>query len=490
MIHGSLRVVRLATVAVVLIQLSACTSMSGINTNAQTQKANTLNAGQSIGQAGVIAWPKLNWWKAYRDPQLDALIDKTIANSPTLRATQTRIARSQSYADSMHAETLPNINADTSIIRERFTSLQFIPPPWGGNIDWNNKAQLSLAYDLDLWGRQESLWRASVNETQAAAAEAQQVKLELITTIVRNYVQLAMDFRLHDLAVEHQAQLELRVTIARRSLAAGLSTELEVSEAETFLPLARIKIEAINAQINLLRHQIAALAGQDPAAGERITRPDITLDAPVGVPDQLPANLLGRRPDLLAYRWHVEASRQNIESAKAAFYPNINLLAFVGFQSIGFGQMISNAGSIAGAGPAISLPIFDGGRRRSNLSAKTAAYDNAVENYNGALIHALQDVSDQLVVLQSNAKQLTEAQTAVNLASKSYTLAQTAYRAGLSNYLHVLDARIQLIRQQETIAQMQSVRLESYANLMRALGGGVIEDVTKTINQTKLELPR
>ena len=152
--------------------------------------------------------------------------------------------------------------------------------------------------------------------------------------------------------------------------------------------------------------------------------------------------------------------------------------------------MISNAGSIAGAGPAISLPIFDGGRRRSNLSAKTAAYDNAVENYNGALIHALQDVSDQLVVLQSNAKQLTEAQTAVNLARKSYTLAQTAYRAGLNNYQHVLDARIQLIRQQETIAQMQSVRLESYANLMRALGGGVIEDVTKTINQTKLELPR
>lgn len=490
MIHWSSRVVRLATAAVVSILLTSCTSMSGIETHAQTKKANTLDVGQTVGQAGVIAWPNVDWWKAYRDPQLDALIDKTIADSPTLRVTQTRIALSQAYADSMHAKSLPNINADTSAMRERFTALQFIPPPWGGNVDWNNKTQLSLAYDLDLWGRQESIWRASVDETRAAAAEAQQVKLELVTAIVRNYVQMAMEFSLRDLAAEHMAQLEQRVAIARRSLAAGLGTELEVSEAEIFLPLARARIVVIDAHINLLRNQIAALSGQDPSAGERIIRPDMTLDAPVGVPDQLPANLLGQRPDVQAYRWHVEASRKNIEGARAAFYPNINLLAFVGFQSIGFGQMISNAGSIAGVGPAISLPIFDGGSRRGNLSAKTAAYDNAVENYNGALIHALQDVSDQLLLLQSNSKQLTEAETALKLAIKVHTLAQTAYRAGLSNYQRVLDTKILVIRQQETIAQMQAVRLETYANLMRALGGGVMEDVTRTINQTKPELPR
>lgn len=463
--------------------------MSGIETHAQARDANTLDTGQAIRKAQAIVWPNEDWWKAYRDSQLDGLIAKTIADSPTLRVAHTRIALSQAYADSMHAETLPNISADTSIVRERFTALQFIPPPWGGNVDWNNKAQLSLAYDLDLWGRQESIWRASVDETRAAAAEAQQVKLELVTAIVRSYVQMAMEFSLNDLAAEYMEQLGQRVAIARRSLAAGLGTELEVSEAETLLPLARARIEAIDERINLLRNQIAALSGQGPGAGERITRPELVLDALVGLPDRLPANLVGRRPDMRAYRWRVEAAQQNIDSAKAAFYPNINLLAFVGFQAIGFGQMISNAGSIAGVGPAISLPIFDGGRRRGNLSAKTAAYDNAVENYNGALIRALQDVSDQLVMLQSNSKQLAEAETALKFASKAFTLAQTGYRVGLSNYQHVLDAKILVIRQQETIAQMQAVRLDSYAGLMRALGGGMVEEAAKNTNQTKLELP-
>jgi outer membrane protein TolC len=112
-----------------------------------------------------------------------------------------------------------------------------------------------------------------------------------------------------------------------------------------------------------------------------------------------------------------------------------------------------------------------------------------VENYNGALIRALQDVSDQLVMLQSNSKQLAEAETALKFASKAFTLAQTGYRVGLSNYQHVLDAKILVIRQQETIAQMQAVRLDSYAGLMRALGGGMVEEAAKNTNQTKLELP-
>jgi len=467
-------IARMTLASGMLFMLAGCADMSGIAPHAQSSDADEFDAGKAISCAPLISWPSEAWWAVYRDPQLDALITKTIDESPTFRAAQTRIAQSQAASDSLYAETLPNISADTSIAREKFTSLQFIPPPWGGNTDWNNKTQLTLAYDLDLWDRQKSLWRASVDESRAIAAEVQLVKLALVTAVIQSYVQLAMEFKLRDIAVAQMQQLELRVSIARRSLAAGLGTELAVAEIETPLPQARAQIEAIDARMRLLRNQLAALSGQGPGAGEHLARPTLALDAVVGLPDRLPANLVGRRPDVLASIWRVQAAQQNIEGARAAFYPNINLLAFAGFQAIGFGQLATSAATIAGVGPAISLPIFDGGRRRGNLSAKTAAYDNAVESYNGLLVRALQEVSDQLVVLQANARQQTEAENALGLARKTHALAVKSFHAGLDDYQHVLKAMMLVLQQQENMARLQAVRLAAYANLMRALGGGTL----------------
>jgi len=458
-----------------ILLLNGCVSMSGIFPQAKTLEPAQLKPDQTIASAPAIAWPDEQWWRAYNDPQLDRLIMQSIQDSPALHAAQARITLSNAFADSMLAETKPNLSADASMVRERFTELQFIPPPWGGQFDWNNKATLSLAYDLDLWGRQESIWRAAIGESRATAAEAQQVKLGLETAIVRTYVQLAMEFTLRDIAEEQLHELEELISITKRSYKAGLSTKMQLLEAETPLPLVHAKIEAIDSRIKLLRNQLAALSGQGPGAGETIMRPALALNAEAGLPDKLPANLVGRRPDVLAYRWRVEASRQNIEGAKAAFYPNINLIAFIGFQALGFGQLISNAAAIAGAGPAISLPIFDGGRRRGNLTAKTASYDIAVENYNEILIKALQDVSDQLAVLQSNARQRAETEKAQTTALKAHELAQSQYKAGLSNYLHVLATHETILRQKEIIAHLQASRLDTYAGLMRALGGGTMQ---------------
>ncbi|MES1987310.1 MAG: efflux transporter outer membrane subunit [Pseudomonadota bacterium] len=461
-----------------MISLAGCISMSGINPTAKSTPATTLKSGKTVASATHIEWPTVDWWKAYHDPQLNALIDKAVSDNPTLHMAQSRVNLVQAYADSMHAETLPNIGGDASAVRQRFTELQFIPPPSAGNWDWDNKMTASIAYDLDLWGRQESIWNASVNETNASKLEVQQVKLELVNAVTRSYVQLAMEYQLRDLAEEYLDEVKQRVAIKQRSVKAGLGTEMEVSEAETPLPLARAKIEAIDERIKLLSNQLAALSGQGPGAGDSITRPSMTLEASAGLPDTLQANLVGRRPDVLAHRLHVEAAQENIEGAKKAFYPNINLMGFIGFQALGFGQLLSTAAGIAGAGPAISLPIFDGGRRRGNLSAKTASYDIAVENYNSVLVKALQYVSDQLVIMQSNGKQIQEVEMALTSAKKAHHLAEVSYSGGLSNFQHVLDTNSVLIHQQEIRTQLQAVRLDAYAGLMRALGGGTVDETT------------
>jgi NodT family efflux transporter outer membrane factor (OMF) lipoprotein len=296
--------------------------------------------------------------------------------------------------------------------------------------------------------------------------------------VTRSYIQLTTEYHLRDLAAEYLAEINQRVAIKQRSMKAGLGTEMDVIEAETPLPLAKAKIEAIDEHIKLLRNQLAALSGQGPGAGDSITRPTMTLEASAGLPDTLQANLVGRRPDVLAHRLHVEAAQENIEGAKKAFYPNINLMGFIGFQALGFGQLLSSAAGIAGAGPAISLPIFDGGIRRGNLSAKTASYDIAVENYNSVFVKALQDVSDQLVIMQSNSKQIQEVDVALASAIKAHYLAEVSYNGGLSNYQHVLDTNSVVIHQQEIRSQLQAIRLDTYAGLMRALGGGTVDETT------------
>ncbi len=463
-------------VLICAVLLAGCARMSDIETHEKMLDAQRLDQGKAIAKADPIPWPDEKWWKAYRDAQLDALVEHGIADSPTLGSARARIAQSQALADRMHAATKPAIGVDASAMRERYTAQQFIPPPWGGTVSWDNQAQLTFAYDLDIWGRQKSLWQSSMDEARAVAAEAQMVRLELITAIVRSYVMLALEYDLRDLAMKEQAEIEQRIAIDKRSLMSGMGTEMELAEAETHLPEARLKIEALDMRIALMKNQIAALSGQGPGAGEKLVRPELKLDARSGLPDRLMANLIGRRPDVLAYRWRVEAARNGIESAKAAFYPNINLLAFAGVQALGFNQLLGASAAMAGVGPAISLPIFDGGARRAHLSEKTAAYDVAVDDYNERVLRSLQEISDQLHVLQSNAVQRSEAKGALGLAQKKHELAEAGYRAGLADYAHVIDADVAVLQHQAMLATLEAEGFDAYAGLMRSLGGGIRED--------------
>src|SRR5262249_56973896 len=138
---------------------------------------------------------------------------------------------------------------------------------------------------------------------------------------------------------------------------------------------------SINEQIGLQRNRIAALLGAGPDRGLDIARPTINLSQPFGLPAELAADLLGRRPDIVAARLRAEASSKRIDQAKAAFYPNVNMVAFVGLQSIGLDALTRNGSEIGSVGPAISLPIFDGGRLRRPLRGADAGYAPAVTDY-------------------------------------------------------------------------------------------------------------
>jgi NodT family efflux transporter outer membrane factor (OMF) lipoprotein len=196
----------------------------------------------------------------------------------------------------------------------------------------------------------------------------------------------------------------------------------------------------------------------------------------------VPAHLIGRRPDVIAQRWRVEAMDKNIDVAKAAFYPDINISAFIGLQALGFTHFLSSAAGVRGAGPAISLPIFEGGRLRANLGAQTAALDAAIESYNNTLVQALQSVADQIIKLKSEQQQGGQSEQALALARQSYDLAKRGYQAGLTANINVIQTQLVLLQQQLRVTQIRSSYMDSWAQLMQALGGGLGDDLPQPAN--------
>ncbi|BDV44512.1 hypothetical protein GURASL_34350 [Geotalea uraniireducens] len=435
----------------------------------------TLNMGRALQSAAEQAapWPTEQWWQGYADPQLDRLVAAATAGNPTMRMAQARVAKVRALSDGARSNLLPHLGAEAAFTRERFSENQFIPPPYAGSWAWSNQATLDLSYDFDLWGRNRSSLAAALDYVQMASAEAQEVRLALETTVVRTYVNLSLQYALLDIARSTLRQREEILSITRKRLAAGLGTELDLRQAETPLPAARAEIERLSEAIDLLRNELSALTGKGPGDGDRIRRPTLSVALPVRLPELLPAELLGRRPDVVAQRWRVEAATKGIETAKAAFYPNINLSAFVGWQSLDFGKFLSPSSLIEGFGPALSLPIFQGGRLRSALAVSVADYDLAVESYNSTVIGALESVASEVVSLRSLEKQRAEAGNSCRLARRSYDIALRAFRAGVTDYLNVLNAQNQTFAEAQRKTQVEARYLDAYALLMQALGGGV-----------------
>ncbi len=317
-------------------------------------------------------------------------------------------------------------------------------------------------------------------------AEAQEVRLTLETAVIRLYVQLSFQYSLLDVAQETLHQREQIRDILKKRHAAGLGTEIELRQAETVVPAARAEIERTSESIEILRNKLSAVAGKGPGYGEQIRRPTLSLALPIGLPSTIQADLLGRRPDVVAQRWRIEAAGKGIEVAKASFYPNINFSAFVGWQSLGFDKFLSSESLIKGFGPAVSLPIFEGGRLKEQLRVSTAEYDIVVEAYNNTIIHALEEVASEVVTLRSLEIQRNETYQSHSLAGRAYDIALSGFKAGLSDYLIVLNAQTQTLVESQRKAQVEAHFLDAYAALMQAIGGGV-PVTAPPVPQTKQE---
>lgn len=458
----------------VAVLTAGCASTNGLSTQASLQSASALAASKSLATTTIApdAWPRSDWWIAFGDRQLDALIDEALAGSPTLKVAEARTRKALAFADVSKAALSPRIDADYRATRERFADHGLVPPPQAGTWSTVHQLQATLNWELDFWGKNRAAFESALGLAKAAEVDAYAARLALSANIAQAYTQLQRAYLQLDVAQTTLKEREQVFALTRDRNAAGIDSRLELKQAESALPATREQIAQFEETIALTRNQLAALLGQGPDRGLAIARPDAHALGTVALPASVPAALLGRRPDLIAERTRVESAQKDIAVAKAEFYPNVNLIAFIGLQSVGSAGFLSAASRILGVGPAISLPIFDAGRLRGNLAGKDADYDVAAEQYNQTLADALREVVDALASLRSVAEQRWQQEQALSTAQEAYDLALLRYREGIGNYLQVLSAEQPLLAQQSLDADLKSRELTLSIDLVRALGGG------------------
>nr|WP_232103896.1 efflux transporter outer membrane subunit [Pseudomonas carnis] len=457
--------------------ISGCIGTGGIAPQGQAINANSLATDAAIQSADRDAhWPTAQWWQAYGDPQLNRWVELATRNSPSLAVAAARVRQARALAGVAESAESLQINSDTTLKRHNWPKDQFYGPgELSGANTWDNNSSLGLSYALDLWGRESNTTERAVDLAHMSAAEARLAQLELQNNVVRAYIQLSLQYANRDIAAATLAQQQQILDLANKRLAAGIGTHFDVSQAETPLPETHRQLDALDEEIALSRNQLAALAGKGPGEGAQLQRPTLTLAAPLKLPSSLPAQLLGQRPDVVASRWQVAAQARGIDVAHAGFYPNVDLVGSLGYMAAGGGMLEFLAGKKFNynVGPAITLPIFDGGRLRAQLGEASAGYDIAVAQYNQTLVNALKGISDQLIRRESMDKQSVFAAQSVASAQKTYDIAMIAYQRGLTDYLNVLNAQTLLFRQQQIAQQVQAARLSAHAELVTALGGGL-----------------
>ncbi|MEB0108172.1 efflux transporter outer membrane subunit [Pseudomonas sp. MH9.3] len=480
---------RALCLVLVAVSMAGCANYSGLDTQGRRLDANTLQTGKSL--AGVTlssaAWPAPDWWKSLGDPQLDGLIQEALRNSPDMQVASARAHQAEAAAYAANAARLPTVDASAGVSRSRLARDQD-PRGEGDAYSTVRNIGASFNYTFDLWGGQRAAWEAALGQARAAEVDQQAARLTLAANVAKAYSDLGQAHIVRDLANDDLKRTRQMLDLSQRRLNSGIDSQYQYQQTESLEASSQSQLIDAEKQLQSARIALAVLLGKGPDRGNELARPAVLQPAAVAVPSVLPAELLGRRPDLIAARWRVEAASKDIAASKTRFYPNLNLSASAGAESLLGDAMFGSASRFFNIAPTISLPIFDGGRLRADLDARDADYDLAVAQYNKTLVQALGDIGSTLAQLRDTARQIQAQQHAADIARQSYDTGLQRYSSGIGNYLDVLSIEQQLLQAQRQLASLKAAQIDLSIQLMQALGGGYsAADVASTTPAARTE---
>jgi NodT family efflux transporter outer membrane factor (OMF) lipoprotein len=424
--------------------------------------------------AGVADRAGAPWWTVFADEALDRLERRALQDNPGIQASAARLLQARAQLGLTRALQAPTLAAGVSVSNTRTSSTTSQGLALGGRSIAGNEYVLgaSLSYEVDLWGRLKGIVEAADAQRQAAEADYSGVRLLLSAQLASTYWQLRGAQA--ELAILQGAIASRRETqeLVDARFNAGLSNELDVWRARVESANAQADLIELQRQRNALEHALATLTGASPSVPLALD-PAAAMPAAPTLPPGVPADLLARRPDLIASVALLRAANAQVGVAEAAFYPSLQLTNRFGFASRSLRSLTDGDSRQFEFGPlALSLPIFDGGRNRANLALSQARYDEARANHQEKLLNALREVEDALSDSEQRQLQADAQAQAQQAAHHAYEVARARYERGVSSYLDVIDAHRSVLVADRAFARTQTQRLVSSVTVARALGGG------------------
>lgn len=425
------------------------------------------------------------WWKGLGDAQLQTLLTQAFNNSPSLAMAEARLNQAQAAVSQYRASSAPQVGLNATAYEGK-QSYNYLFPKEAvpqGYQDYG-QATLSFNWELDFWGKNRAAIAAASTNAQAAAADAAQARLVLSTAIANAYIELDRLYQERDLAERAVAIRQDSAHLVQQKLDNGVSNQAQNEQARAGIYAAQADLDALDEQIDLNKHLIAMLTGAAPDFAATLKRPSLAANAQAfgAVPERIDLNLIGRRPDVIAARWRAEAASAHIKQAHAAFYPNINLAAYVGAQALGLNNLFSSGSDIGQVGPAISLPLFDGGALKANLKSAESEHALAIASYNQDVLVAMQQVADTLTSQKALKSRLDNSEQALTAYEKAYSLSKLRYDGGLSDYTTLLVAEQSLLNQRRVVADLRSRALTLDVALIKSLGGTYADNTDTSTN--------
>jgi outer membrane protein, multidrug efflux system len=405
----------------------------------------------------------------FRDAELEALIDEALKNNRDLRIAAQRVELALAQYGLQNSALWPTVAADGSVTRQRAPSgLSATENQWSSLY----RAGLAVpAWEIDLWGRLRNLSDAALSNAESTEALRRFVHVGLVSRVALGWLDLMeIDQSLEISRRTTQSRVE-SLRIVRLRFEAGVVSMVDVTQAETSLAQAQAATAGLLQRRGLQENALSVLVGRNPGP-LKPSQALVSYPLPETLPAGIPSTLLTRRADVRAAELALKATDSNVEAARKAYLPSISLTGFLGFVSPQLNQLIDNDRLGATVQPAITLPLFTGGRLQSGLDIAVAQQRLATEDYARTTQAALAEVEDALVRFQRLREQREATERIVVASKERLRLVDLRYVNGISSFFEVLESQRQLFDAELQLTQITSGTYAAVIDLYRALGGG------------------
>ena len=457
---------------VVCLGLSACSTAPVLNVPEVPSAAQFKEAapwGTAL-PADVLA--RGPWWSLYGDPQLDALQQKLLANSPDLSAALARYQQAHASNDQTRAGQYPTVSATANLQRDQQSQAKplRVLGPLSPDQYGSYTVGLDLEYEIDLWDRVRNQVTAGNFTLQAAQADLESARLSLQAQLADTYIALRGLDRDAALLTEAVGNYSRALDLTTSRHKGGIASGLDEARAQAQLESSRSQLQQTSAQRAVLEHAIAALVGKS-ASSFTLAAQTAEVALP-DVPPGVPSTLLQRRPDIASAQRRMASANASIGVARAAFFPSITLSALAGYQTSDLGNFVTAPNLYWAIGPSLFATLFDAGKRRAEVERLQAVLDENAARYRSTVLGAFQQVEDNLALMNRYRSAAQSEQAATVAAQRALELATNRYREGVVNYLEVVTAQASALQSQRSALDLATRQRRASVQLVKALGGG------------------